>query len=222
MATPADTTPSQQTPFQVDDPARLGRPSRIVPPEFPKKAIEQRLSGFVDVEGRVTPLRQMEDVEFRTDSPESLLFRHAVEEVLGLWEFHPPTENDCFPSGRRVVNRVSFEWKDGEPKIFVTFTPDPKLPPHGRQIRALERVEPQYPRAAIVQGLQAIAYVQLHIAPDGSVPKVEARAYPERKANAYFVKEIETKMAKWRFPPAGVDDPQIRLACYDVLFRFKP
>ena len=207
--------------FQIGDPSQMARPSRIVPPEFPKSALEKRLSATVDIEGRVSPLRALEDVTFSWEPAGSEAFVDAVKQVLPYWEFYPVLgDESCFPSDRRITNRVSFEWVGGEPKVFVTVRPAPDPLPAREQIRALERTEPQYPRSAINARQQAYVYAEVTILADGSVSGVKARVFPQitGRAAAWFEREVVGALSRWKFTPG---EKATRRGCYDILFKIR-
>ena len=205
--------------FHVDDPSRMGRPIRVVTPEFPKPALDQRLAAIVDVEGRISPLHSLQEVTLRVEPPGADVFVEAVKKVLPYWEFHPIFEGGCFPTERRVANRVSFEWDGDQPKIFVTVRPAPAQKKR-ESIRVVKRVEPTYPREAISAGHQAYVYSELAVLPDGSVSGVKTRTYPERPgtANQAFEREAIRKLSQWMFEPATVP---LRSACQEIIFQFR-
>jgi TonB family protein len=219
-----ESPPEQPTLYQVDEPGKLGRPKRIVAPKYPVEALEKKRTGFVDVEGRISPLLDLKEIAYRPDSPESAVFVESLKQVVPHWEFHPLYGRDCFPSDERIGVRVWFELDEGQPKISVTvLAAEGLVSPDTPQIATLHRVDPQYPSEALRNGLQAFVWVQSDIKPDGSVEKVTARAYPPRSAfsNSPFEREATRSMSKWKYSPLPEGETTRRRGCHQLLFTIK-
>jgi hypothetical protein len=204
-------------PFHVEDPSRWGKPTRVVLPEYPKEALAKRLTGYVDFEGVVSPLRDIEGVEFVADSPASEPFVAALKEVLPHWGFYPSLGKDCMPDPVRVKTRVWFELDGDKPRISVT----------RRRIHEEERVakvavptrrrEPEYPVQAQRDGLMAYVYSRLDVGEDGRVLAVASEAYPRGPdSREAFVRSNERAFLRWEFPPG----PK-RTVCMEVFYRLR-
>lgn len=202
--------------YQVDDLKRWGRPSRVVAPIYPAEALAKGQTGFVDVEGRISPLLDLKEIEYQPDSGADT-FVEALRQVVPFWEFYAWFGTDCFPKDDRVAVRVWFEIEDGKPKISITVR---GIPPGGLpRITVLHREKPEYPRSMLRENKQAFVYVQSEVNPDGSVEKVTVQAFPQRgNGNAPFEREARRAMSRWRYSslPNGQDK---RLACHQIFWK---
>jgi hypothetical protein len=96
------------------EPQRLGKLSRILPPEFPKPALERGQTGFVDVEGVVHGSGRLGAIDYKPSSQVSSVFVAPLEKVLPHWKFEPVLGEDCQPAPERVTTRVEFAIVAGE------------------------------------------------------------------------------------------------------------
>ena len=204
--------------YHIDGGAQPGRPSRIVAPDYPPAALAQGRTGYVDIVGRVTPFRKLDDVEYRP-GPESEIFVDAIKEVLRRWEFYMVPRNDCFPSDKRVTLRVWFEIESGKPRISVTVdAPASK----DAKLEVIHREELAFPHKAIRAGLVAIVYARSELNPDGSVAKVDVETYPRRGMdNLPYEDEVKLALGRWTYAPAPPGMTRRRVSCQDVIFTFR-
>ncbi|HYC37733.1 MAG TPA: energy transducer TonB [Usitatibacter sp.] len=206
-------------PLHLSDPALWGRVKRIVEPEFPRAALVQGRSGYVDVRGRVSPVGSLEEVEYSPEDATSGVFIDPIRRVLRHWEFQPPLGRDCQPSEERVTNRVWFESRDGRPHVSVSLVrPDAsRLPP---TVEPLHREDPIYPSSMRRSGDQAVVYTRVLVDPAGSVVSVEPHAYPRRRGQRTreFEQEVIRALSQWKYPPAP-EAAGDRHVCFDIWFR---
>jgi outer membrane biosynthesis protein TonB len=207
--------------YHVGDAAKFGRPTRIVVPEYPGDALAKHVTGYVDLQGQVSPLKSFTGIVFTPGTPEAALFVEPLREVIKHWEFEPVYRNGCFPADDPVKIRVNFEIEDGKPRIFVTMARSD--PPKAQSMSIVRSENPVYPRSAMRAGLQAFAYARMEVAPDGSVGKVDTEVYPQRAAldNLLFENELKHAFSKWRFNALPDGETRVRVACQSVFFRLK-
>jgi protein TonB len=62
-------------------------------PLYPDRALDQNISGFVDVEGTVAPDGSFSDGRIITETPEGYGFAKALLKVIPRWKFEPKTVN---------------------------------------------------------------------------------------------------------------------------------
>jgi outer membrane biosynthesis protein TonB len=208
-------------PYFLDDPAQWGRATLIVTPDYPKEALAGKVTGFVDVSGRINWRGAMEEIEYQPDKRESAVFARAVEQVIADWRFRNPLGNDCLPSATRVAARVWFELDGETPKISVTQQESEKrsaVP----EYTPLQRVIPEYPWRMQRRGWQAVVFARIDIDAQGSVTQVTAKAFPRepRVDLSPFEDEAVEKLGQWKFPPLPAGRAP-RAACYDMFFRLK-
>ena len=229
----------------VDPGKLLAKVFRVVPPEYPRSAIERRVQGVVDVEGVVRPSGALADPRFSADSPEATIFIPAVQDVIGYWLFEPAIGEDCQPAGGPLRTRVHFEM-DGEiPRIFVTHrkadTAVARASHDAGEYATLRRVSPQYPTRMVSMDIEANVYALLTILPNGEVGDVLAKAHVvlphydqhvgarwhveqllERQRNAdltAFERAAVRAFKGWQYKPVNRQTP--RLACVDIHFRIR-
>ena len=205
-------------------PERWGAPARIVQPEYPKAAIERRITGSVDFEGLVSEEGRLTGIEYRPDSPAAEIFVAALKGVVPHWVFHPAKDKDCMPVARRFLTRVWFELDGGTPRIMASRRPESKRigGPEPVAWKAEKRVHPSYPRSLQRDGDQGLVYARVEVAPDGRVSSARARVYPQDRKLEPFARETEKALVLWEFTPAPAGYTRPRVACLDVLFRLRP
>ena len=204
----------------MDEAVRPGRPSRFVVPDYPTDALAKGIIGYVDIEGRVSPLKDLKDVQYRAGTPEAEVFIPALKAVAGHWEFYPTFHDSCFPSDERVEMRVWFDIVEGKPKIDITVSKAAakKLVP----FRVLHCDPPDYPSGPLRAGLAAFVYASVAINPDGSVSKVDAQSYPRRRGvDRWFEEAVVRAYSRCQYQAAPETGPK-RIACYQVFFRLAP
>ena len=82
-----------------------------------------------------------------------------------------------------------------------------------REYKASYRVEPQFPRQAISQGLSGNVVAWVHVAPNGSVTNVEIRS----SSNRIFDREVIRALSQWKFNP----EPVGFTGEYEIVFNLK-
>jgi protein TonB len=106
----------------------------------------------------------------------------------------------------------------------VTTTPPPPAPPKveappapqplvRREYKASYRVEPQFPRQAISQGLSGRVIAWVHVAPSGNVTNVEIR----QSSNRLFDREVVRALSQWKFNP----EPVGFIGEYEIVFNLQ-
>jgi hypothetical protein len=219
----AATTASAQAPgpepMHVSDPAKWGSVRRLVEPEFPRRALAEGRSGYVDVRGRVSATGTLEAVEYSPENPQAGVFIDPIRRVLRYWEFQPPIGRTCQPSEERVVNRVWFEAGNGKPHVSVTLI-RPQLPGAPRAARPLASEQPRAREAARRAGDAVAIYSRVNVDAAGEVVSVEPRAYFRRRGTntRELEHEVIRALTQWRFP-AAAEDATPRVICHDAWFR---
>jgi len=78
--------------FHAEPSKRWGTPRKVLPPQYPREALEKRHTGYVDMEGVVTPFTTLRALTFMPDTDASRVF---IEPREGL---------QAYVYGRMVVN----------------------------------------------------------------------------------------------------------------------
>jgi len=205
-------------------PDRWGAPARIVQPEYPKAAIEQRITGSVDFEGLVSEEGRLTDIEYRPDSPAAEIFVAALKDVVPHWVFHPAKDKDCMPVARRFVTRVWFELDGETPRIKTTRRMESMRIGGSEPVawKAEKRVHPSFPRSLQRDREQALVYARVEVAPDGRVTSIRTKVYPQERKLEPFARETEKALALWEFTPGPAGYTRSRVGCLDVVFRLSP
>jgi len=86
------------------------RRTRLVPPEYPARALERGVEGWVDIEFTVATDGTTRDPVVRAAEPEGIFDRAALQAV-GRWRYEPRIVNGAVVE-QRVEARVRFQLKD--------------------------------------------------------------------------------------------------------------
>ena len=100
----------------------------------------------------------------------------------------------------------------GPPPVVVAPTPAPQ-PAVRRDYKALQRVEPQFPRQALQQGLTGRVVAHVVVAPNGSVTDVKIIS----STNRLFDREVVRALSQWRYNP----EPVGFIGEYEIVFNLK-
>lgn len=201
--------------FHAEPTKPWGTPRRVLPPEYPKEALEKRHTGHVDIEGVVTFARTFTVLSYTPDSEASRVFIEPLKKVIGHWTYYGRVGNDCRPIEEKTVTRVWFELDGDRPKISVSSpTTDKQTEP--RLLQPVRRVEPRYPESMRRKNLQANVYTRMMVNGAGDVIEVSAHSYPEGNDRRPFVRETEAALKEWKYPPS---DRETRTVCMDAVYR---
>ena len=202
--------------------AQAARPLMIVPPVYPKEAVDAKVEGIVDMLGTVLPDGRFEVRSYEA-APDREDFKAAVRDVVGHWLLSPAYGSDCRPVAIEGAIRVWFEikpWPKGATISVSRNTVPPAVPsPEGLdkvKLVAVKRVEPHYPEAAIRAGRDGDVEAYMRISADGEVEEVITA--PSR-APIQFDNEVKYALARWKFEPRPGQPPIC--AFYDIHFRLR-
>jgi periplasmic protein TonB len=96
----------------------------------------------------------------------------------------------------------------------VAVAPQPVAqPPIRKEYKASYRVDPQFPRQAISQGLSGRVIAWVHVAPSGAVTNVEIK----QSSNRIFDREVIRALSQWKFNP----EPVGFIGEYEIVFNLK-
>jgi protein TonB len=99
------------------------------------------------------------------------------------------------------------------PPAQVAPPPPAALPPVRKEYKASYRVDPQFPRQAISQGLSGRVIAWVHVAPSGAVTNVEIK----QSSNRVFDREVIRALSQWKFNP----EPVGFIGEYEIVFNLK-
>lgn len=221
LAAPAFAQKDPQ-PLSTDElSARAARPLIILAPKYPSAAAQDKIEATVDIFGTVRPDGSF-DVKRIEASPDREDFKAAVRDVLDYWALSPAYGADCRPIPAEGQVRVWFELKEGRgPVISVSRSTRAVEPPAPEglakvRLKAVTRVHPEYPRAAIRANVQGSIESYLRVSAEGSVEEVVIAPSP---MPAQFASSVRTALARWRFEPRP-GEPAV-CALYEVVFRLR-
>jgi protein TonB len=83
-----------------------------VDPEYPPRAKQQGVEGYVDLEFTITPVGTVEDPVVIGSSP-ALVFDRAAIQAVRKWRYNPKTENGVAIARKGVQVRLRFEIEKG-------------------------------------------------------------------------------------------------------------
>ncbi len=91
--------------------------------------------------------------------------------------------------------------------------PKPAGPPVRKEFKAAYRVEPQFPRAALREGLSGRVVAHVYVEPNGSVSDVKIIS----STNRMFDREVVRALSQWKFNP----EPVGFIGEYEIVFNLK-
>lgn len=209
-------------PLRLEGMEASGRLVRAMAPNFPKGLITAKVSGHVDIVGRVNVIGMLEDVEYTPGTPESKAFVGPLSSVMEFWRFRVPTDDNCQPVPTVIRNRVWIDLSEEQPRMRISLLQDATAREPGT-LKTLRRQDPQYPQSMLRMAWQALVYTAVDIDPAGNVVKVTSVAYPKKRGVNLepFEDEVNRALEKWKFAPAAEGRTRNRRACWDILFRLR-
>ena len=177
VALQANEPPRTSTAYFADDPAKWASPETVLPPVYPKAALEKGVKATVDVVVNIKDTGRLESIAEIQSEPKDAAFEAAVQEVLRHWRFAQSYDASCRPVAAQSRLRVWFDIKDGQPSISVTHVPAP-VAPGTLAIKVINRDELRGAlRGALVRILRsgpqpgAEVYAKLIVEPQTGVTK---------------------------------------------------
>jgi TonB family protein len=165
---------AEPVPAPTPDGAALA--THHVAPEYPPKALEQRVDGCVLLSFRVDAEGRGSDFQVLDSQPKGV-FDAATLKVMDQWRFRPPAREGRY--AQLVQFRLDKQAAVNQCQPLPTFAAlNPDAPPPTRRVRVLETVMPQFkgvPGAA--EG--GCVTVRFQIKHDGFVGDVVLEARPE-------------------------------------------
>ena len=128
--------------------------------------------------------------------------------------FIPPPEINIQVPITQVAPTITTQSTTPPPKVAPP--PVPVAPPQPlvrKEYKASYRVDPQFPRQAITQGLSGRVIAWVHVAPNGSVTNVEIRQSTSR----IFDREVIRALSQWKFNP----EPVGFIGEYEIVFNLQ-
>lgn len=207
-------------PMRIEGTARWSTLANFKEPHYPPSLRDSRGKAHVDISGRVLWSGELAEVEYTPGSEDAKAMIGPMRLVLPHWRFVPPLDRQCQPSGAPVKTRVSFDFGT-DPPTLSTQTPDEVK--YSRTIKAVTRVEPEFPLHMRNLGWQSHVYAWLTIDPAGNVTHVLATAYPRRPDADLtpFADATVHALRQWKFNP-DAEGKGDRYGCWHIFYRLVP
>jgi len=195
--------------------ARAAQVTVFVPPEFPAKALREKVEAMVEVTGTVKKDGSLA-VEKLEVAPDRAEFRDAVMAVEGYWRFRPDYDSACHAKEAPGQIRVWFELKDGKPSISITapkkLASTPLAP--SKLYPVVRQVDPWYPSAAWHDRIEARIEALMRVSDAG---KVEEVVIVPGAYESQFGEAATTALMQWEFAPG-----KRPWHCYLHVLDFRP
>ena len=91
--------------------------------------------------------------------------------------------------------------------------PKPAGPPVRKEFKAAYRVEPQFPRQALREGMSGRVVAHVYVEPNGAVSDVKIIS----SSNRIFDREVVRALSQWKFNP----EPVGFIGEYEIVFNLK-
>jgi protein TonB len=127
----------------------------------------------------------------------------------------PPEINIQVP--QVVQAPITVQTTTPPPPVQAIAPPPPKAAPAGppvrKEFKAAYRVEPQFPRQALRDGLNGRVVAHVYVEPNGSVSDVKIIS----SSNRIFDREVIRALSQWKFNP----EPVGFIGEYEIVFNLK-
>lgn len=196
----------------------FGKPTVMVPPEYPAEALARSQGASVAVKGTILATGELADATISANGDPA--FEKAVREVLHYWRFVPEMTETCAFRESPAAYTIIFEIVEDKPKISVARAAPPAAPEVVTSVPATRtRKSPVFPRAALERGIEGsrlVAY--LPVAADGSVsePVVLPGPFP-----AEFGKVVREALREWTFEPSPEWPAGRQRLCVELSVEFR-
>jgi protein TonB len=127
--------------------------------------------------------------------------------------FIPPPEINIQVPITQSAPTITTQSTTPPPKVAPPPVPVAPQPLVRKEYKASYRVDPQFPRQAITQGLSGKVIAWVHVAPNGSVTNVEIR----QSSNRIFDREVVRALSQWKFNP----EPVGFIGEYEIVFNLQ-
>ena len=127
--------------------------------------------------------------------------------------FIPPPEINIQVPITQVAPTITTQSTTPPPKVAPPPVPVAPQPLVRKEYKASYRVDPQFPRQAITQGLSGRVIAWVHVAPNGTVTNVEIRQSTSR----IFDREVIRALSQWKFNP----EPVGFIGEYEIVFNLQ-
>jgi protein TonB len=127
--------------------------------------------------------------------------------------FIPPPEINIQVPITQVAPTITTQSTTPPPKVAPPPVPVAPQPLVRKEYKASYRVDPQFPRQAIQQGISGRVIAWVHVAPNGSVTNVEIRQSTSR----IFDREVVRALSQWKFNP----EPVGFIGEYEIVFNLQ-
>lgn len=211
------------------------RVTRIVPPAYPKDALQSGTGAVVDINVVVGTDGLVKDVQRVEATPPDPRFENATRDVLKFWQFRNAMSARCQPIETVGNVRLTFNVVDGKEEITLSHRAAPQSTQTSAQTEARPRPklvalnyteiqrDARYPPTARRAGAQADVWVRAKIdPPTGSIIETETVhvvSYPAHNENAF--KEISAfAIRDLKFAPMPEHKPAVT-ACVPMRYRLR-
>ena len=196
-----------------------------VAPMYPRRAQSRGLEGYCDLQFTVTPLGTTADVAVIECT--SSLFERASVQALLKFKYKPHVVNGTAIAVPGVRHRMMFQMEGTErrrreaelaERMRLRYPPpEPEASIVKDEAVPIVRIDPQYPREALMDGTEGYVKFRVLIGPDGGVLDVEVT---EAAPGRLFVRNALRAVRRWKFRPRIVDGVAVeRWATTSIIFE---
>ena len=215
-----------------------------VAPMYPRRAQSRGLEGYCDLEFTVTPMGTTADVSVIECT--SSLFERASVQALLKFKYKPHVVNGTAIAVPGVRHKIMFQMEgterrrreaelaermrqemegercrqaieSGELDDYRYPPPEPEASIVKDEAVPIVRIDPQWPREALMDGTEGYVKFRVLIGPDGGVLDVEVT---EAAPGRLFVRNALRAVRRWKFKPRIVDGVAVeRWATTSIIFE---
>jgi protein TonB len=130
--------------------------------------------------------------------------------------FVPPPEINIQVPQVQQAPTITVQTNTPPPPVQAIAPPPPKAaagPPVRKEYKAAYRVEPQFPRQALRDGMNGRVVAHVYVEPNGAVSDVKIIS----STNRIFDREVIRALSQWKFNP----EPVGFIGEYEIVFNLK-
>lgn len=198
--------------------------------KYPEEALEAKVDGYATLAFIITEVGRANDVQILAAQPAGV-FELTSKTALSLWSFSAATSEtiDCGYAKQGAIITFKFNHDGNQHKTTISGfglinnpSPEPEVEKNKREkfdrsIKAIKRVEPDYPLNAARFRAEGLVVLKFDVPPDGEPTNIEVlQSIPPH----VFDRSATKAMSKWQFKPAVENGKEITSeACQTLIFR---
>lgn len=199
-------------------------------PAYPEEALEAGVDGKVTLAFIINEIGRASDVQVLAAQPAGV-FEETAEAALLFWSFDSASSESIECGSARQGAVITFHFNHAGQPTNTSFSglgvvknpdPDPKEKHEARrkfdrELEPIRRIEPRYPRASLIRGVEGMVALEFTVTSEGNVDDIKiVQSVPKQG----FTRSALKAISGWEFKPAIIDGKSVpRKACQTFIFK---